>query len=236
MSDNQAADHFVRPRLPDAVVRGRVIAVLRSRDPVQLDGVVDVLVDEGFKAIELALTTPGAVNSLSRLRQRVGSEVSIGAGTVTSSSHAAAAIDAGAAFLLAPTVAMDACAYATAQGVPFVSGAFTPSEALAGWEEGAAAIKLFPANLLGPDVIPSLRAPMPEVQFIPTGGINATDAVRWLSHGCLAVGVGSPLVGDALEGGDLTALRSRSRALLEQISFPSSAVHDSPRRTSGSAE
>ena len=236
MSDNQAADPFVRPRLPDAVVRGRVIAVLRSHDPVQLDVVVDVLVEEGFKAIELALTTPDAITRLGRLKQRLGSEVSIGAGTVTTPDRAAAAIDAGATFLLAPTVAAEACALATAQGVPFVSGALTPTEALAGWEGGAAAIKLFPGNLLGPDVVPAFRAPMPQLQFIPTGGIDATEALRWLSNGCVAVGVGSPLVGDALECGDLTALRRRSRTLLDLVSQPSSAVHDSATRTSGIAE
>jgi 2-dehydro-3-deoxyphosphogluconate aldolase/(4S)-4-hydroxy-2-oxoglutarate aldolase len=230
MSDRPATDHFLRPALPDAVIDGRIIAVLRSSDPVQIDAVVDVLVDEGFRAIELALTTPNAVEHLSGLRRRVGSDVSLGAGTVTTPSHAASAIDAGAAFLLAPTVALDACAYATARGVPFVSGAFTPTEALAAWEAGAAAIKLFPANLLGPDAIPALRAPMPEIQFIPTGGINTRQAIQWLSHGCTAVGVGSPLVGDALEGGDLTALRNRSRDWLEQVS---TAAYESAGRSSG---
>jgi len=234
MSDNQVTEDLVRPALPDPVVRGRVIAVLRSPDPVQLDAVVDVLVEEGFRAIELALTTPNAVEHLSRLRRRVGSEVSLGAGTVTTPNHAAAAIEAGAAFLLAPTVALDACAWATARGVPFVSGAFTPTEALAAWEAGAAAIKLFPANFLGPDAIPAWRAPLPEIQFIPTGGINTGDAMQWLNLGCLAVGIGSPLVGDALEGGDLTALRNRGRDLLEQVSGTPSAADESATRSSGS--
>ena len=155
---------------------------------------------------------------------------------MTTASRAAAAIDAGAAYLLAPTLAPEACSLATGQGVPFVPGAFTPTEALAGWESGAAAVKLFPANLLGPDVVPALRAPMPELQFIPTGGIDAPDAERWLSRGALAVGVGGPLVGDCLEGGDLAALRSRARALADRVAEARSSVPASTARPAGSAQ
>lgn len=234
MSDPEAATSPLRPALPDAVVDGRVIAVLRSANPVQLDAVVDVLVEEGCRAIELALTTPNAVGHLERLRRRMDSEVCLGAGTVTDASLASEAIDAGAEFLLAPTVALDACASASARGVPFVSGAFTPTEAFAAWNAGAAAIKLFPANLLGPDVIPAFRAPLPEVEFIPTGGIDTTEAIQWISKGCLAVGIGSPLVGDALEGGDLSALRRRSRELFEEVSAEPLTARNSATRSLGS--
>lgn len=236
MNDHEDVDEIVRPRLPESVGSRRVIVVLRSRNPVQLDAVVDVLVEEGFEAIELALTTPDALSMLRRLGQRLGSKVSLGAGTVTTADRAAAAIDAGAGYLLAPTLAPEACAVATGQGVPFVPGALTPTEALAGWESGAAAVKLFPASLLGPDVVPALRAPMPELQFIPTGGIDAPAAARWLSRGVLAVGVGGPLVGDALEGGDLEALRSRARALADCIAEAHAPAAASTARPNGSTQ
>lgn len=217
MTEPGSPTDLSRPPLPDTIGAERVIAVLRGSVPHHVDAVVDVLVEEGFRAIELALTTPGALDCLPGLRSRLGDEVCLGAGTVTTIDSAAAAIDAGAAFLLSPTVCADVCTFAAREGVPFVSGAFTATEAMAGWGAGASAIKLFPANLLGPEAVPALRAPMPHLPLVPTGGIDADRAVEWLDHGCVAVGVGSPLLGDALEGGDLEALRRRARAFRQRL-------------------
>lgn len=236
MSEARPSGLIARPQLPSTLTRGRLIAVLRSDDPTQLDTVVDLLVDEGLLAIELALTTPGAIESVRRLQRRLGPEISIGAGTVTTADQAAVAIDVGASFLLAPSLAAEACAYATRQGVPFVPGAFTASEVLSGCEAGAAAIKLFPANLLGPEVIPALNGPIPNVPFIPTGGVDASAAVAWLRRGAVAVGIGGPLLGDALEGGDLVALRERSRSLQEAVRPFCLAEQESFEQSSGHLE
>lgn len=217
MTESPPGSPHPRPPLPSAIGEDRVIAVLRSSSPEHLDAVVDLLVEEGFTALELALTTPAALKHLKQLRTRLGEAACVGAGTVITIADASAAIDAGAEFLLAPGVCADACDFAVRQGVPYVSGAFTATEAIAGWQAGASAIKLFPANLLGPEVATALRAPLPELEFVPTGGIDSDSAPRWIARGCLAVGVGSPLLGDALETGDLLALRRRARTLRQKV-------------------
>jgi 2-dehydro-3-deoxyphosphogluconate aldolase / (4S)-4-hydroxy-2-oxoglutarate aldolase len=186
-----------------------VVAILRARTATHFVAGAQALAEAGVRAVEVTLTTDGALDALRELRAaRPG--LLAGVGTVITPEEAAAAVEAGAQFLVAPCVRADTLAAATRLGVPMLPGAFTPTEVVAAVEHGAALVKLFPATL-GPAYLKALRGPLPQVGFVPTGGIG-TDAIRpFLDAGAVAVGLGSPLTGDSLETGDLEALTARAR-------------------------
>jgi 2-dehydro-3-deoxyphosphogluconate aldolase/(4S)-4-hydroxy-2-oxoglutarate aldolase len=140
----------------------------------------------------------------------------LGAGTVLTAEQVARAVEAGAHFIVTPAVVgavAEACADA---GPALIPGAFTPTEVAAA-APSAAAVKIFPAEPAGPAHVAALRGPFPDVPLVPVGGIGPEKARAHLAAGALAVGVGSPLVGDALDDGDLAALRARARALLAAV-------------------
>ncbi|MEV5834451.1 bifunctional 4-hydroxy-2-oxoglutarate aldolase/2-dehydro-3-deoxy-phosphogluconate aldolase [Nocardia sp. NPDC052112] len=192
-----------------------VIAVLRAEHADRYAPVVEVLGNNGVHAIELTLSTPHTLETLSALRQSAPEGVEIGVGTVTTVEHARAAIDLGAAFLVTPITDRQIISVAVDSGVPIYPGGFTPTELWAGWSVGATAVKLFPANTVGPDYIAHLRGPFPGIQVVPSGGIDIDAVPKWLAAGACAVSLGGPLLGDALRGGDLAALATRCRRLAE---------------------
>lgn len=189
-----------------------VIAILRASTARHLVAAAVVLVDEGFTTLEFPLTTPGVLDAISAARELVGDRAAIGAGTVLTAADAAAAIGAGAQFTVSPAVCSAATRQAVSLGVPAIPGAMTPTEVLACVSDGAFMVKLFPAVTLGPSFIRQIKAPLPSVQFVATGGVGLPEAATYLAAGASALGVGSPLLGDALETGDLDALRQRARA------------------------
>lgn len=139
----------------------------------------------------------------------------VGMGTVRSVSDLDTAVGAGARFVVSPHTDVDLIRAAVDRGLEAVPGAMTPSEVVAAVDAGATAVKLFPASHLGPGYLSALRAPLPDVPFIATGGIGLTDVGEWIAAGAVGFGVGSPLVGDAIETGGLEALRSRARAWVD---------------------
>lgn len=199
------------------LVETGVVAILRARSGDHVQRAADALVDAGITCLEVTLTIPGALTEIAALSERLPAEVVVGAGSVTSGREAVAATDAGAAFLVSPAVCADVLSFADAAGVPCYPGAWTPTEVLTAWQSGATAVKIFPAASGGPKHLRSLHEPLPGIPLVPTGGITAEDAPGYLAAGALAVGMGSPLLGDALDGGDLTALRDRARRLLDAI-------------------
>jgi 2-dehydro-3-deoxyphosphogluconate aldolase / (4S)-4-hydroxy-2-oxoglutarate aldolase len=186
-----------------------VLAILRAPSAGQVVAAAGTLADVGIRAVEVTLTTDGALDALTRLRE-TRPELLAGAGTVITPEDAAAAVQAGAQFLVAPCVRADTMAAAARLGAPIIPGAFTPTEVVTAVQHGAALVKLFPANL-GPSYLRALRAPLPDVGFVPTGGVGLDSIGAFLAAGAVAVGLGSPLTGDALETGDLDALAGRGR-------------------------
>ena len=140
-------------------------------------------------------------------------ELVVGAGTVLSVDDAQRALDAGAGFLVMPTTDPDLVAWAADRGVPAFPGAMTPTEALAGWSAGAAAIKLFPASVTGPAFIRELHGPFPEIPVVPTGGVTVDTAAGLIMAGAVAVGLGSGLIGD----GDPAGVAERGRRIVAVI-------------------
>jgi 2-dehydro-3-deoxyphosphogluconate aldolase/(4S)-4-hydroxy-2-oxoglutarate aldolase len=194
-----------------------VVAVLRARDASLYAPVVETLVENGVLSIELTLTTPRALEVLPALLDRLAGSAEIGVGTVLNARQAAASIEAGASFLVTPTTLPDVIHAGLAAGIQTFPGGLTPSELSAGWEAGATAVKLFPASVVGPDYLAQLRGPFPQIPVLPSGGIGIDDVEAWIAAGAVGVSMGGPLIGDALSGGDLTALAERARRTVDIV-------------------
>lgn len=193
--------------------RTRLVAIVRGSDPHAALASALALAEEGVRLIEISLTTPGAETVIAQAVKEAGTNAVIGAGTVVTPQDALRARDAGAQWMVTP--ALDkGFERAVALGVPVLAGALTPTEAVTAMRSGANAVKLFPASLGGPGYLRALRDPLPDTPFVPVGGADAEAARAYFAAGAVAVGVGSPLLGDAPHGGDLTRLRSRARTFL----------------------
>ncbi|MEE1761433.1 bifunctional 4-hydroxy-2-oxoglutarate aldolase/2-dehydro-3-deoxy-phosphogluconate aldolase [Streptomyces sp. SP18BB07] len=184
----------------------RLLAIVRGKDPAAALRTVRTLTEEGVAAIEVSLITADALTVIRQARAELGPDALLGAGTVRSVADAERAVEAGASYLVTPAVLDGPVSF----GVPVLMGALTPTEIETALARGADAIKLFPGVLGGPDYLRALRDPFPEVPFVPVGGVDTQAARDYLDRGALAVGVGSPLVGDAADGGDLQRLRDRA--------------------------
>ncbi|MFK0019783.1 bifunctional 4-hydroxy-2-oxoglutarate aldolase/2-dehydro-3-deoxy-phosphogluconate aldolase [Streptomyces sp. NPDC090798] len=195
----------------------RLLAIVRGSDPDAALTTVLTLAEEGVTLIEVSLSGRDALDVIARARAALGPDATLGAGTVLSSDDALAAHKAGAAFLVTPGVS-DGIATGRELELPVLAGVMTPTDVLQAQRLGADALKLFPARSAGgPGYLRDLRGPFPELPFVPVGGVDAAAAADYLREGATAVGVGSPLIGDAAEGGDLTALRERARAFLDVV-------------------
>lgn len=199
--------------LLDGLKQTRLLAIIRGTDRSASVRAAVALAEEGVAYLEVSLNTPDAVHVIGAVRREVGDRVTIGAGTVLTGDDATRVADAGGQFLVTPavTAAVDS---GVLLGLPVLAGALTPTEACNAMDRGATAIKLFPASLGGPAYLSALRDPFPNIPFIPVGGVSAEVAADYLARGAVAVGVGSPLIGDAAGGGDVEALRQRARKFL----------------------
>ncbi|UXX91785.1 bifunctional 4-hydroxy-2-oxoglutarate aldolase/2-dehydro-3-deoxy-phosphogluconate aldolase [Streptomyces sp. AD2-2] len=200
-----------------ALATHRLVAIIRGTDPEAAVRTVLTLAEEGVELIEVSLTGTDALSVIERARKELGPDRPLGAGTVLTAEDARAAHRAGANFAVTPALG-DGIHEAHALELPVLAGVFTPTEILAARPYGVAALKIFPAaEAGGPAYLKALRGPFPHEVFVPVGGVDAVAAREYLNAGATAVGVGSPLVGDAADGGSLTALRDRTRALLAVV-------------------
>lgn len=195
-----------------------MVAILRLTDGRRFAGIIDTLVSAGVRCLEVTLTTEGALGLVEEAVRRVPEGVEVGVGSVTSGSETVAAIASGARFVVSPNVDMDVVQVALAARIPVYPGALTPTEIIKAWRAGASAVKLFPAELLGPGYVHQVRAPLPEIPLIPTGGVGEGNLGAYLRSGSAAVGVGGSLIGDAERDGSLTELGDRARRYLRLIS------------------
>jgi 2-dehydro-3-deoxyphosphogluconate aldolase/(4S)-4-hydroxy-2-oxoglutarate aldolase len=194
-----------------------VVAILRADRPDHLPAAARALAEAGITCLELTLTTPGALEALAGVRADLPASVTVGIGSVIDETQAAACLDAGAEFLVSPGVCADVARYAVGRGIACYPGGWTPTEVLAAWRLGVPAVKLFPAGAGGPRHLKDLRGPLPDIPLVPTGGVALDQIADYIASGALAVGLGGPLVGDALAGGSLTALRERAGTALRQV-------------------
>lgn len=197
----------------ERLTAARLLAVIRGTDTDAAVATVRALFEEGLRHVEVALTTPGACRAIEAIRADLPHGATIGAGTVLTAADVADVAAAGAQFVVTPAVTPSIEA-AVELGLPVAAGALTPTEAWTAVERGASVVKLFPASLGGPGYLKAVRDPFPDIPFVAVGGVGLDDVEQFLKVGAIAVGVGSPLVGDAASGGDLIALRHRARAYL----------------------
>jgi 2-dehydro-3-deoxyphosphogluconate aldolase/(4S)-4-hydroxy-2-oxoglutarate aldolase len=195
-----------------------VVAIMRAQSSDQLIAAADAIKKGGVKAIEVTMTTPGALEVIKEAKTRYGSDVIFGAGSVLDAETGRAAILAGADFVVSPILNLELVKLCNRYSIPTAPGCYTPTEIITGWEAGADFIKIFPASFGGPGLIKALLAPLPQVRLIPVGGVNLDTAADFISKGAAALGVGSSLVNQKLlDAGDMDELTRRAIAYIEQV-------------------
>jgi len=195
-----------------------VIAIMRAQSSDLLLRAADAIRAGGVAAIEVTMTTPGALEIIERAAGRYGQGVVFGAGTVLDSESARAAILAGAQFVVSPSFKTELVEMCRRYSVPVFPGAYTSTEIVTAWEAGADMVKIFPAGIGGPPLLKALKAPLPQVELIPVGGVNLETAADFIRAGAAALGVGSALINQRLlDEGDFGALSERARRFTEEV-------------------
>jgi 2-dehydro-3-deoxyphosphogluconate aldolase/(4S)-4-hydroxy-2-oxoglutarate aldolase len=194
------------------------IAIVRLDEAVRLQSVAEALAAGEIRAIEITMTTPGALDGLAALTSSLGERILFGAGTVLDPETARLAVLAGARFVVSPTFRPSVVEVCRRYDVAAIPGALTPSEVLTAWENGADLVKLYPASALGPGYVRELKGPLPQVRLVATGGVTADTAPSFLAAGAVAVGVGGALVErDAVARGDTARITEQARRLARAI-------------------
>ena len=172
----------------------KVVAVIRVDSSAHLLEAAAALHKGGVRALEITMTSPGALEVIKEANEKLDSDVVIGVGSVLDPETARAAILAGAKFVVGPVLNLDLIKMCQRYSIPCVPGAFTPTEILQAWDAGADFVKIFPATKLGPSFIKDVKGPLPQVRLTPTGGINLDNAAEFIKAGASFVGVGGSLV------------------------------------------
>lgn len=194
-----------------ALEQDRTLAVVRAPRIDAPVALCRALAAGGIRTVEFTFTTPG-VEAVIAEAVRGADGVIIGAGTVTDARSAEAALAAGAQFLVTPGISEGAAGVARDAGVPILLGALTPSEVMRAVALGAAAVKIFPAGLVGPAYLADLRGPFPDARVVPSGGLDAGNAAEWMRAGALAVTAGTSVVSAArIQAGDWADVTERAR-------------------------
>ena len=195
-----------------------IFAVIRADDPEQLIDVGLALKDGGCDLIEVTMTTPGALDVIEKSCAQLGEQVLIGAGSVLDAETTRLAILSGAEYIVSPITNFQMIEMAHRYDKVVVPGAYTPTEALNAYTAGADFIKIFPAGIGGPKYIKDIKAPLPQLPLVPTGGVNLDTIVDFLEAGADACGVGSALVKkDALKNGDMDEIKRTAAAFMEKV-------------------
>ena len=196
-----------------------IIPVVRASSSAEALAVVEAIREGGIPILEITMTVPGAVGVISELTQRLGDDALIGAGTVLDADAAKQCVDAGAKFIVSPALDVPTIEACRRMNVPVFPGALTPTEILTAWKAGANAVKVFPANAVGgASYLRSVKAPLPQVELIPTGGVNLKTVAEFVAAGALALGVGADLVDvAALRRGEAAAITRKAKEYVAAV-------------------
>ena len=196
-----------------------VIPVVRASSADEAIKVVDAIKAGGVSILEITMTVPGAVQVIEQLVQRFGDETVVGAGTVLDPEVANACISVGAKFIVSPALNLETIKYCRDHDVPVMPGALTPTEVVTAWNAGADFVKVFPCGAVGgASYIKSLKAPLPQIELVPTGGVSLKTAASFIEAGAAAIGVGADLVNiKALRAGDAETITEAARAYVRAV-------------------
>ncbi len=195
-----------------------VVAVLRADSPDALVQVAQAIGRGGIGAVEITMTTPGALDAIGECTNRLGDEILLGAGTVLDPETARAAILAGAEYIVTPTLNPDDITHCRRYGKVVIPGALTPTEILTAWECGADIVKVFPATAVGPRYFKDVKAPLPQIDLMPTGGVDLDNAGDFIRAGACAVAVGGNLVDKAaVAAGEWQVLTDTARKYVDTV-------------------
>jgi 2-dehydro-3-deoxyphosphogluconate aldolase/(4S)-4-hydroxy-2-oxoglutarate aldolase len=190
-----------------------VVAIMRAKSSEQLIEAAEAVRAGGINAIEVTMTTPGALAVIEKAVAKFGKEVLFGAGSVLDPESARSAILAGAQFIVCPTFKPETIEICKRYAVPVMPGAYTPTEILSAWEAGADIVKIFPSSVGGPAYIKALKGPLPHIRMAAVGGVDLNTIADFFKAGVDMVGVGGELVSQALlDSGDFAAITERARA------------------------
>lgn len=195
-----------------------VIAILRHIPREKLRHTVNALIHGGVRCVEITANTQDALSMVRILAQEYGDQLLIGAGTILDSASAKSFVQAGAGFLLSPSVHRDVIETARELGVVSIPGAYTPTEIIQGFQWGGDIIKLFPVVTLGADYIHQIRGPFADIPLLGVGGITVENTAEYIKSGCMGVGVGSSLVNSGLvERGDFDGVYRQALRFCEEV-------------------
>nr|WP_078556768.1 bifunctional 2-keto-4-hydroxyglutarate aldolase/2-keto-3-deoxy-6-phosphogluconate aldolase [Bacillus alkalicellulosilyticus] len=183
------------------IVESGVVAVIRAESEEEAINTASACIEGGMKAIEVTLTVPGAADVITSLKKRPEfQDLLIGAGSVLDSETARIAILAGATYIVSPCFDKETAKLCNRYQIPYMAGCMTITEMKTAMEYGVDIVKLFPGNNYSPSMINSVKGPMPQVNIMPTGGINIHNAKEWIENGAVAIGIGSDLAKPAKVG------------------------------------
>jgi 2-dehydro-3-deoxyphosphogluconate aldolase/(4S)-4-hydroxy-2-oxoglutarate aldolase len=196
-----------------------LIPVIRAESPEAAGRAIDAIRAGGVPILEITMTVPGAVDLIGDVARKYGKDAVVGAGTVLDPETARACILAGAQFVVSPSLNLETIACCRRYGVAVLPGALTPTEVLAAWQAGADMVKVFPAGALGgPSYIKALKAPLPQIDLVPTGGVSLKTAADFIKAGATALGVGADLVDtQALASGQAGEITRKAREFVDLV-------------------
>jgi 2-dehydro-3-deoxyphosphogluconate aldolase/(4S)-4-hydroxy-2-oxoglutarate aldolase len=196
-----------------------VVPVVRAESADEASRVIDAIQAGGVPVLEITMTVPGAVRLIEEVARRFGRDAVVGAGTVLDPETARACILSGAQFVVSPALSVETISLCRRYAVPVMPGALTPTEVIAAWQAGADMVKVFPCQAVGgASYLKALKAPLPQVDLVPTGGVNLKTAADFIKAGATALGVGADLVDlQALRGGEVGLITARARQFVEIV-------------------
>lgn len=210
-----------KQRTLDGIMECGIAAVVRAESADLALKAIEAALEGGVNVIEVTFTVPGALEIIRTLARTIGGDAILGAGTVLAPQTATDAIEAGARFIVSPCTSMAVIEATKLKGVPVFPGALTPTEVVTAWQSGADLVKIFPANVMGPSYLKDLHGPLPQVKFMPTGGVGLDTAMDYLKAGAAALGVGGDLINKKLmaEGNfaEITARARQFRSIVQEF-------------------
>jgi 2-dehydro-3-deoxyphosphogluconate aldolase/(4S)-4-hydroxy-2-oxoglutarate aldolase len=220
---------MTKEQVKQRVIEVGIVPVIRASSVRKAIAASEAVYAGGISILEVTMTVPGAFEAITELNKTLGREVMIGAGTVLDAYTANRCLEAGATFLVTPGFKPETVKFANDHGMLILAGALTPTEVITAWEAGADFIKVFPCSAMGgASYIKALKAPLPQIPLVPTGGVNLHTAADFIRNGSAALGIGGELVlASALKSGnmaEITELAKKYVAIVQQARQPEPAA------------